>query len=441
MGEIMAYLTKLKKIFLFTSLGLIGLALFGKMMIKKRFDSMETPIKISSNAPVDIQKKHVIIFIHGTSAAHLSPLDLWHPRIVKDLVKRIFTNSGERLDLQKHSLTRVVNDKFRRTKFIKGSAGAMHDEGLFEISRDVLDRYPKGKLSKEEKRLSAIHIAYAFDQVRLSVNSVNKDSNVNETCDYYTFGWKGLLDKNCRIDSAYDLYEELLQLKADKITLITHSYGGAVALYLADVQEQEKGNLVIEDLIMYAPPIEEETAQLALKPPFKNIFTFYSEGDVTQVADKFTTEEGICHRTLSSHIGKEIEKLDGRIIKDICFVVNGSRKYFDHMGPWSTSFSPKVLQMLKPFPAIVLTPFFIDLLRRSNCNVNCEMHIIDCDQRFMVDVRHRGSKESIIDAGEVSDLVSGAQKLMNKNWDPTYNFFALSKIGKVIPLFSKKSGV
>jgi len=426
-----------RKIFLPLSFGLIGLLFFGMMLCKKRFNPVNTPPQTLLNASTP-KKRHAIVFVHGTSAAHLSPLDLWHPHVVKDFFKRIFTKKSERVDLQRHSLTRAVNQSFRKNKFIKGSAGAMHNEGLFEIPHDMLERYKKSDLSQEERRLSAIHIAYAFDYV---YSHVHKDKEINEVRDYYAFGWKGLLDKYCRIDSAYDLYEELLTIKADKITLVTHSYGGAVALYLSKVEKQEKKGIVIDDLIMYAPPVERETAKRALHDMFKNVFLFYSEGDMTQVADKFTTDEGECHRTLSSYVGDEIERFDDKMVKDVCFVVNGSRSYFDHMGPWSSSGSPMVVKMLLPFPTVVLSPLFLDLLKTTHTNVDCDMHIIDCDERLMIDVRHQGSKKSLVETGDIGDLLADAQKLMEKNWDPSYNFFAQTKIGSVVPLFAKKSGV
>ena len=69
-------------------------------------------------------------------------------------------------------------------------------------------------------------------------------------------------------------------------TLIAHSHGCNVALYLAELAKSgEFKDLVIDRLILLACPVQLATAHLVGSPIFKRVFSFYSTADLGQIID------------------------------------------------------------------------------------------------------------------------------------------------------------
>jgi len=111
---------------------------------------------------------------------------------------------------------------------------------------------------------------------------------------FYVFGWSAKLDFKERYHEAHTLYEVLVKLVKEyqtkykfipTITIITHSHGGNVALNLAHAKNCFDDAINIDRLIMLACPIQEQTKQLSADDIFKNIYVFYSKGDLIQWID------------------------------------------------------------------------------------------------------------------------------------------------------------
>lgn len=109
----------------------------------------------------------------------------------------------------------------------------------------------------------------------------------------YIFGWSGKLDFGIREQAAIDLYKQLVAVQEQYlndhgikpiIRLITHSHGGNVALNLARV-EGKKEDFCIDELILLACPVQDQTACLIKNPLFKKIFAIYSHLDLLQIID------------------------------------------------------------------------------------------------------------------------------------------------------------
>jgi len=112
--------------------------------------------------------------------------------------------------------------------------------------------------------------------------------------DFYLFGWSGTLSCKARRKAAQELYEQLVLLVGQykwrygvtpKIRLVTHSHGGNVALYLAEIQTEQTIPLAIDELVMLACPVQKRTIHLIKDPMFKTIFSLYSKFDLIQVLD------------------------------------------------------------------------------------------------------------------------------------------------------------
>jgi hypothetical protein len=110
---------------------------------------------------------------------------------------------------------------------------------------------------------------------------------------FYTYGWLGKLSFTARRQAAQDLQACLLkeldmyQAKhgiRPKLRLITHSHGGNVALNLAHVKEAGS-NLVVDELILLACPVQQATQCCVKDPMFKKVYSLYSNDDLFQIAD------------------------------------------------------------------------------------------------------------------------------------------------------------
>ncbi len=109
----------------------------------------------------------------------------------------------------------------------------------------------------------------------------------------YGFGWCGSLAPGARRKAGQNLYQSLKELiaqhkshynQAPPITIITHSHGGNVALYLADCAAQED-DLAIDRLILLACPVQEHTKHNINHPLFEKIYSIHSHWDMIQIAD------------------------------------------------------------------------------------------------------------------------------------------------------------
>ena len=89
------------------------------------------------------------------------------------------------------------------------------------------------------------------------------------TSNFYVYSWSGILSFSERRKAADVLYKQLRAYKGT-ITLIGHSHGASVALYLAQLaQEDNNLSFLIDRLIIFAPPVQSATAHHIKSPIFK----------------------------------------------------------------------------------------------------------------------------------------------------------------------------
>jgi len=114
---------------------------------------------------------------------------------------------------------------------------------------------------------------------------------------FYIYSWSGILDFSERQRAANILHAEIVQLIetykklhgiVPRIRILAHSHGGNVALNLAAVANN---NLIIDELILLAVPVQARNKKLANSPLFKRIFSLYSTIDYAQIIDP----QGIYH--------------------------------------------------------------------------------------------------------------------------------------------------
>lgn len=138
---------------------------------------------------------------------------------------------------------------------------------------------------------------------------------------FYVFGWSAKLKAHAREQSAYILYEQLLAHIEDYkqkygatpyIRMITHSHGGNIALNLAKVAQKEKKDIIIDELVLLACPVQLNTQNFLKDPLFKKVYAFYSSLDFVQVLAPQIYHKSSCERDGKITTQRHIPIFSGR---------------------------------------------------------------------------------------------------------------------------------
>lgn len=109
---------------------------------------------------------------------------------------------------------------------------------------------------------------------------------------FYHFCWSGKLCFNERLCAAHDLHNALTTLMQHartsngtrpKLRVIAHSHGGNVCLNLALIKRDTA--LFIDELILLACPVQDQTKELVKDPMFGRVYALYSAIDLIQILD------------------------------------------------------------------------------------------------------------------------------------------------------------
>ena len=131
-----------------------------------------------------------------------------------------------------------------------------------------------------------IPFAHCSKRDKLIAETLTKAAPLEyQTSNFYVYGWSGILSFSERKKAAEDLYRRI-KAYTGNITLIGHSHGASVALYLSQIAQEDKNHqFSINRLIVFAPPVQAATAHHIKSSIFKKIYSFYSSADLGQVAD------------------------------------------------------------------------------------------------------------------------------------------------------------
>jgi hypothetical protein len=111
---------------------------------------------------------------------------------------------------------------------------------------------------------------------------------------FYTFGWNGNLNFDERKKEARRLYQELSVLMQSyackygttpQLRIITHSHGGNVALNLVTQKDAHDDLFHVDELILLACPVQEETKQYIQHSLFGRVYSISSSLDILQIID------------------------------------------------------------------------------------------------------------------------------------------------------------
>jgi hypothetical protein len=149
---------------------------------------------------------------------------------------------------------------------------------------------------------------YAYPPGLCHINTIESDSyahvmvqelvamDATQFCteQFYCFGWSGVLSHDERCAAAEELYQSITDLcihyqkiynQLPRITIITHSHGGNVALLLGDCAQKTPALWTIARLVFLACPVQTNTMDLIAAPLFEKIYSLHSHDDILQVLD------------------------------------------------------------------------------------------------------------------------------------------------------------
>jgi hypothetical protein len=139
--------------------------------------------------------------------------------------------------------------------------------------------------------LSELPQEYPLTQVGEAL--AEHDSKEFPRSGFYAFGWAGTLSYASRKKAGADLSDALKTVQAQhkkrfgknpRIRVVTHSHGCNVLLNASDHLAKDS-QFQIDELILLACPVQEETSHKLASPVFKDIYALYSTSDFMQVLD------------------------------------------------------------------------------------------------------------------------------------------------------------
>ncbi|KKP23849.1 MAG: hypothetical protein SZ59_C0003G0073 [candidate division TM6 bacterium GW2011_GWF2_28_16] len=320
----------------FTSFLLLFTILLGVIL----FNYYKKQPKITNIVPKKYTQEKITVFTHGSFGSVIGLMNLF----------------------------KVLDDNVDNTKY-KKTVSKMRKNPDFYSSQTIMQ---KGliKIEPTFDLASTSNTHFAAYPIIKAYEQFDQENNKNINNNFYTFGWSGLLSQNRRRLEAVRFYnslsEELENYKSfekiPEIRIITHSHGGNLALNLAAVHTvinnfenidlilkntinndeheslkcmyeiikalpkksaikaytnqkkydyfPENKNLIVNELLMFGCPVQPETESFILNNFFKNIYSIYSQEDVIQDLDVFSTKKDSKRRF------KIIKNIDTTKIKD-----------------------------------------------------------------------------------------------------------------------------
>lgn len=237
---------------------------------------------ISTNATQSKKTICMYVFVHGIMniEAHLNTSTLIH----------LFNDDIENTLYKKNILMVRTDPFFQQSQPIQGI-------GLIPVDmKKIAPGYAAGAM------------AHLFE----------KQLQHNAECEhvYYTYGWSSLLSISERYKAAERLYAELSaqikQYQAQghqvKVMAVGYSHGANILLSLAGIKRENRAidPFTINTLVLIGAPIQCETDHLITDSLYEKVYHLYSNADVPQTLDFFTSKRFFSERIFRARKGFEL---------------------------------------------------------------------------------------------------------------------------------------
>jgi hypothetical protein len=324
---------------------LAGLGLLGGIVIMQRRGTkiveQTKTVKVASSVQSERQP-WMTIFVHGSFGSLLSLLSAYE----------------------------VWSDKVSGSAY-KKVAGRMRKDPFFYREQPLLEKglrkvNPTYDMSQTgNKPFAAYPLLKAYEDISEQIKP-GQEKNY-----FYTFGWSGLLSQRRRSLEAIRFYnaisEELEKYREQgidpKVRIITHSHGGNLVAYIADIDKKlcsgvcqgevaewfkslpekeeakklkgqkkwgyrpTKKDLVVDEMIAWGMPVQPETDCLFAHNVFKNVFHFYSDEDLVQRLDWVSTKQRYSDRRFNlCRLYGEPQKRCNRLVQSRVMVCQELKK-------------------------------------------------------------------------------------------------------------------
>ena len=158
------------------------------------------------------------------------------------------------------------------TVFIHGTKQSLLSRMVHKLD------YPLGIVSSSLTTTNSV-----LARIARSLNKADQKEYPRDN--FYFYGWPGKMNFPARFKAAERLYG-VIKDHTGPLTIIAHSHGCNVALYLATLAaEDPMSKFSVDRLILLAPPVQEVTKHLVHSPIFKEVYSFYSTADLFQIGD------------------------------------------------------------------------------------------------------------------------------------------------------------
>lgn len=283
------------------------------------------------------------------------------------------------------NLAPIISDKAKRTRYGKTVKVARKNPVLFENQAMQEEGLHAIDLSRHERGYGAGALANALEVVYDDIENCPHERK------YYTFGWQGLLSHKTRVTAGKHLFDqlnaEIHRLKSEgylpRIRLIGYSHGGNVCLNVGREAQLCHPDWYVEELILVATPIQNESDYLVQEKFFKKCYSIYSESDHVQSLDFFSFNRFFSRKRFKNH--KKLELPDNltqirikvrKHLKDsqiinppIQHFVSKNRRAISpgHVEFWFFGWTPKYYRKSFPFNPIPMVTFIPYVIGQINC--------------------------------------------------------------------------
>ncbi len=313
-----------------------------------------------------------LLIICGASFLVTSARDRW---------VTIFTHGGgtHPMYFSLSDAFKVINDQVKGSVYARTTRLLREDPYFFQMHPQQGSGLKRASGNIKFDSHNGAHLfALIYDEINAKIGLPKTD--------LYSYGWTGLLSINARRAAARNFYRELeklvkqIKLEGDipRIRIIAYSHGGNMSLHLAEYfNARRQQTFVIDELILVATPVHQNTAIYLGSPLFKKIYLFYSIGDNIQVGDFLSSPthsfaQHTFEKLKTVKIPDHVTQVQVRIFRKKIIIVHkdGTKEIihrYDMIQPnhtemfffgWTPEWYRKYFP-LKPLPVVLLMPYFL----------------------------------------------------------------------------------
>lgn len=301
----------------------------------------------------------------------------------------------------------------------------MLEKGFQEVSPSFIEAARKGNLSRTRSRFAAYYMIAGYDTL------AHVSGFASEEDHYALFGWSGMNSQVDRLTESFKLYSAVVEWcdtyekehgVRPAVRINAYSHAGNVALGLFKAEERNKRGLVIEQLCLFATPIQLEMTNAILSPMFKSIVLLRSpEGDHIQTIDSFSTHAGTSFASMSEIVDLRLFKFENPMLHraDVGVWVNKNGQAVDHFNFFELEAKP-LHAMLDSVPVVVLAPLILQQINYHPFYTALRARIL-CDKES-IRVQIKTAQEFHSDPLSHSDnhytTIASIQDFIKRFWKP-----------------------